>query len=70
VGAIGTTGTVKIASSGGTGLTGTINVAAGQTLMFPESREGWGETVSGEGLDVISATGAFNGSLIYQVIPG
>lgn len=70
-GAIGTTGTVKFQSSGGTALTGVMNLVAGQPLSMPDAgahNDGWFESLAGEGIDVVSATGAFNGVMSYQVV--
>lgn len=72
-GAIGTTGTMQLKSSGGTAITGAINLSAGQPLSMDaitiEGGEGWGETQPGEGLDIVTQTGAFNGVFTGQWMP-
>lgn len=71
-GAIGTTGTVKFQSSGGTALTGAMAALAGSPINIhaPQHSDGLFQTLSGEGLDVVSVTGAFNGGVIVQYVPG
>lgn len=70
-GALTAGGTVKLSSSGGThDLTGAITLATGVPTNMPQAQEGYGETLSGEGIDLISTTGAFGGVLIWQSIPG
>ncbi len=71
-GAIGTTGTIKVQSSGGTAVSGVMNVTAGSpfNLHAPRGSDGLFQTLSGEGLDIVSVTGAFNGGVIVQYVPG
>lgn len=68
-GSMSAAGTIKFQSSDGTALTGVTNVALSQTVVLADSgakSDGWFETKPGQGVDVVSVTGAFNGSLVYQ----
>src|SRR5689334_4353786 len=65
-GSISANGTAQFQSSGGTKkMTGAMNLTAGQPFgsgpVSIENGEGLFETVSGEGFDVISTSGNFNG---------
>jgi hypothetical protein len=64
-------GTVQFQSSGGTNLTGPMNLATGTPLPCPDTganNDGWFESLSGEGLTMVSVTGGFNGVMSYQLI--
>jgi hypothetical protein len=71
-GAMAGTGTVQFKSTGGTALTGAMNAAANTPFAVSSSThsDGIGETPVGEGLDLISITGAFNGWVVAQYVPG
>lgn len=73
-GAMSATGTLQFKSSGGTALSGAINLTAGQPADIDcataEGGEHWFETLTGEGLDVVTGTGAFNGMLTGYFAPG
>lgn len=70
-GAISATGTIQFKSSGGTVLTGAINLVTGTPYVVPDAganNDGWFESLVGEGINLVSVTGGFNGSLTYQVV--
>jgi hypothetical protein len=61
-------GTIQFTDTAGNNLTGPMNVVTG--FVWPFNPDGWLATASGAGLNLVSATGAFNGTCEIQYGPG
>jgi len=63
-------GTVQLKDTDGTALSGAMNIGTTGGPVWPDNSEGWVETASGKGLNIVSVTGAFNGVASVQYVPG
>jgi len=63
-------GTAQFKDDAGTALSGAMNVGTTGLMTLDYNPEGWLETASGKGLNLVSVTGNFNGGATIKYVPG
>lgn len=69
-GGLGGAGSVAIQDTDGTVRSGAVPVGANGAVDLDYNPEGWTESASGKGMQLVSVGGAFNGMAQFKYVPG